>query len=150
MYKVNVVVQEKKWRQQVPNINKILNKNFEIVFSNLKNFKNKNLEVTILLTNTKNMKLLNKKFRNIFKDTDVLSFPNYKKKFFLQKKLVKNLYLGDLALSFEYIKKQPMNFLDYLHKIYVHGCLHLIGYEHNNDANYKIMNALEKKILNKI
>ena len=54
------------------------------------------------------MKKLNKDFRRILEDTDVLSFPHHEKNFFLKKKLptMDNIYLGDLALSYDYIKKQ--------------------------------------------
>ena len=104
----------------------------------------------MLLTGKSNMKELNKKFRKISKDTDVLSFPNYKKEFFLKKNKIRNLYLGDLAFSYDYIKKQKVDFLKYVNKIFVHGCLHLIGYEHNNMKNYKVMSDLENKIIIKI
>ena len=103
-----------------------------------------------LLTDKKNMKQLNKRFRKISKDTDVLSFPNYEKIFFSKNSKIKNLYLGDLAFSYDYIKKQKTDFLEYINKIFIHGCLHLIGYEHNNLKNYKSMSLVEKKLLIKI
>ena len=150
MFKININVEGGRWKTKVPKIKKILSKNFKSTFSNLKKFHNKNLEMSVLLTDKKNMKILNKKFRKTFKDTDVLSFPNYEKKFFLTKITNNYLYLGDLALSYDYIIKQKINFLDYLNKIFIHGCLHLVGYEHNNEKNFKKMNLLEKKIISKI
>ncbi len=150
MFKININVEGGRWKTKVPKIEKILSKNFKSTFSNLKKFHHKNLEMSVLLTDKKNMKILNKKFRKTFKDTDVLSFPNYEKKFFLTKITNNYLYLGDLALSYDYIIKQKKNFLDYLNKIFIHGCLHLVGYEHNNEKNFKKMNLLEKKIISKI
>ncbi len=150
MFKININVEGGRWKTKVPKIEKILSKNFKSTFSNLKKFHHKNLEMSVLLTDKKNMKILNKKFRKTFKDTDVLSFPNYEKKFFLTKITNNYLYLGDLALSYDYIIKQKINFLDYLNKIFIHGCLHLVGYEHNNEKNFKKMNLLEKKIISKI
>jgi probable rRNA maturation factor len=150
MFKASILVEAGNWKKEVPGIEKILNKNFKKIFSSLKKFNNKNLEVSILLTDKKNMKQLNKKFRKISKDTDVLSFPNYEKIFFSKNSKIKNLYLGDLAFSYDYIKKQKTDFLEYINKIFIHGCLHLIGYEHNNLKNYKTMSLVEKKLLIKI
>ena len=150
MFKASILVEAGNWKKEVPGIEKILNKNFKKIFSSLKKFDNKNLEVSILLTDKKNMKQLNKKFRKISKDTDVLSFPNYEKIFFSKNSKIKNLYLGDLAFSYDYIKKQKTDFLEYINKIFIHGCLHLIGYEHNNLKNYKSMSLVEKKLLIKI
>ena len=150
MFKASILVEAGNWKKEVPGIEKILNKNFKKIFSSLKKFNNKNLEVSILLTDKKNMKQLNKKFRKISKDTDVLSFPNYEKIFFSKNSKIKNLYLGDLAFSYDYIKKQKADFLEYINKIFIHGCLHLIGYEHNNLKNYKSMSLVEKKLLIKI
>jgi len=150
MFKTSILVEAGNWKKEVPRIEKILNKNFKKIFSSLKKFNNKNLEVSILLTDKKNMKQLNKRFRKISKDTDVLSFPNYEKIFFSKNSKIKNLYLGDLAFSYDYIKKQKTDFLEYINKIFIHGCLHLIGYEHNNLKNYKAMSLVEKKLLIKI
>ena len=150
MFKASILVEAGNWKKEVPGIEKILNKNFKKIFSSLKKFDNKNLEVSILLTDKKNMKQLNKRFRKISKDTDVLSFPNYEKIFFSKNSKIKNLYLGDLAFSYDYIKKQKTDFLEYINKIFIHGCLHLIGYEHNNLKNYKSMSLVEKKLLIKI
>jgi len=150
MFKANILINKNSWIKEVPAIEKLLKKNFKTIFNSIKNFKNKNIEVSVLLTGKSNMKELNKKFRKISKDTDVLSFPNYKKEFFLKKNNIRNLYLGDLAFSYDYIKKQKVDFLKYVNKIFVHGCLHLIGYEHNNMKNYKVMSDLEKKIIIKI
>ena len=103
----------------------------------------------MLLTNKTKMKKLNKDFRRILKDTDVLSFPHHEKNFFLKRKLptMNNIYLGDLAFSYDYIKKQKTNFVEYVNKIFIHGCLHLVGYEHDNLKNYKEMYSLERKLL---
>ena len=126
MFKLNINVERGKWKKKVPDIEKVLLKNFKIIFRVFKKFTKKNLEASVLLTDKKNMKMLNKKFRKIYKDTDVLSFPNYKKNFYLNKIKNKTLYLGDLAFSYDYIEKQKIDFLDYLNKIFIHGCLHLV------------------------
>ena len=151
MFKINIVAEDLRWKKEVPTIEKILKKNFKKIFTFLGYVaKKQNLEISVLLTNKEVMKKLNKNFRKIKKDTDVLSFPNYKKNFFLKEKNIKDLYLGDLALSYDYIKKQKLDFLNYMNKIFIHGCLHLIGYEHNNLKSYRVMSSVEKKLLSDI
>ncbi|MAW01540.1 MAG: rRNA maturation RNase YbeY [Candidatus Pelagibacter sp.] len=77
----------------------------------------------------------------------MLSFPWEDKKFYKGKINKKNIYLGDLAISYNYIKKQEENFEVYLKKIMIHGFLHLIGYDHDNKKNYLKMEEKQKKIL---
>ena len=93
--------------------------------------------------------LLNKKFRNKDKHTDVLSFPFNKK----QKKL-KEKYLGDIIISFNYMNK-PKNLDNYdfkikTVKIFIHGFLHLLGHDHQKNKEYKQMLNEEKKIFKSI
>ena len=97
------------------------------------------------------MKKLNKKFRNQNKSTDVLSFPflsSSNLKFAKQKKF----YIGDVATSYEIIssRSKKNNFFLEFDKAWVHGLLHLIGYNHINNKDYFKMNKIEKKILNSI
>ena len=89
------------------------------------------------------MKNLNYKFRKKNKPTDVLSFP-------INHKMLNNLYIGDIAISYEIINKRSRNsnfFLEF-DKIWVHGYLHLLGYKHKKLLDYKIMSKKENLILN--
>ena len=150
MFKVNIIVEDSKWRKEIPAIEKMLKKKVKKIYSSIdRTSQKKNLEISVLLTNKTKMKKLNKDFRKTLKDTDVLSFPHYEKNFFLKRKLptMNNIYLGDLAFSYDYIKKQKTNFVEYVNKIFIHGCLHLVGYEHDNLKNYKEMYSLERKLL---
>jgi len=150
MFKVNIIVEDSKWKKEIPTIEKMLKKNVKKIYSSIdRTSKKKNLEISVLLTNKTKMKKLNKDFRRTLKDTDVLSFPYHEKNFFLKRKLptIGKIYLGDLAFSYDYIKKQKTNFVEYVNKIFIHGCLHLVGYEHDNLKNYKEMHLLERKLL---
>ena len=108
-------------------------------------FIKKNVSLTILLSNNKNIKKLNKKFRNKNKPTDVLSFP-------LEKKLnlKKNLYLGDIVISYEFMNNpkslKNLEFKNNVTKIFIHGFLHLLGYDHVKMKDFKKMIKEEKKI----
>ena len=155
MVKVNLVIEHKNWKSRYPKINSFLKKIIEKILSSIFSSRVIIFEISILLTGTKNMKYLNKKFRKINKDTDVLSFPAEEKNFFKKGlKSKKKVYLGDIALSYQYIesitKKQNTSFDDYFKKMLVHGVLHLIGYEHDSFKKYKKMNLLEQKIIRNI
>ena len=155
MVKVNLVIDHKNWKFKYPKVNLFLTKNIKKILLSIFSSHKTNFEISILLTGSKNMKNLNKKFRKINKDTDVLSFPAEEKDFFDEDlKSKKKIYLGDLALSYQYIeaitKKQKTSFDYYFKKMLVHGVLHLIGYEHNSLKKYKKMSSLEKKIIRNI
>jgi probable rRNA maturation factor len=155
MVKVNLVIDYKNWKFRYPKVNLFLTKSIKKILLSIFSSHKTHFEISILLTGSKNMKDLNKKFRKINKDTDVLSFPAEEKDFFEKNfKSKKKVYLGDLALSYQYIKvitkKHKINFDYYLKKMLVHGVLHLIGYEHNSLKKYKKMTLLEKKIIRNI
>ncbi len=125
---------------------KIIYKKKTLKLNKLKLFKNKSTNYTIFLTNNKKMRQLNKKFRNKNKPTDVLSFPFQNKI-----KNTKNTYLGDIAISYEIVKKKSKNsnFLLEFDKMWIHGYLHLLGYDHKKNKEYHKMIKLENLILNK-
>tara|TARA_B100001758_G_C18294678_1_gene548953 strand:- start:636 stop:1088 length:453 start_codon:yes stop_codon:yes gene_type:complete len=144
MIKCNIVLDTKIWIKKI----KKPDNYFKLKLKKLSKFhffRKKNHEFTILLTNNNKMKKLNLKFRNKNKITDVLSFP-------LKIKSKNKLYVGDIAISFEIInKRSKSSFFDLeFDKMWIHGYLHLIGYDHKNLNDYKIMLKKEKTILNYI
>ena len=151
MIKVNVEINSKSWHKKIKNPKTYFNKKLKKISKIVKFFEGKNITFTILLTNSLNMKKLNKKFRNQNKSTDVLSFPFFSSnnlKFTKQKKI----YMGDIAASYEIInsRSKKNNFLLEFDKVWVHGLLHLMGYNHVKNKDYFKMNRIEKKILNSI
>ena len=151
MIKVNVEINSKSWHKKIKNPKKYFSKKLKKISKIVKFFKGKNITFTILLTSSINMKKLNKKFRNQNKPTDVLSFPFFSSnnlKFIKQKKI----YIGDVATSYEIInsRSKKKNFLLEFDKAWVHGFLHLIGYNHIKNKDYSKMNKIEKRILNSI
>ena len=151
MIKVNVEINNKSWHKKISNPTKYLTKKLRKISKILKFLKAKNINFTILLTNSFNMKKLNKKFRNHNKSTDVLSFPFFSKK---NLKLVKNknFYAGDIAISFEIINLRSKNssfFLEF-DKAWIHGFLHLLGYNHIKNKDFFKMDRIEKIILKSI
>jgi len=151
MIKVNVEVNNKSWHKKIKNPKKYFYAKLKKISNIVKFFKKRNLVFTILLTSSLKMKKLNKKFRNKNKPTDVLSFPSFSLNE-LKLKREKNVYIGDIALSFEIINKySKKNFFNSeFDKAWVHGLLHLIGYDHKKDKDYYKMNKIEKRILDSI
>jgi len=151
MIKVNVEVNNKPWQKKIKSPKRYLNKKLKKISKILPFFKKKNLIFTIFLTNLSGIKKLNKKFRKQNKPTDVLSFPFFsQKKFKLDKE--KNMYIGDIATCYEIInfRSKKTNFFLEFDKAWVHGFLHLLGYNHIKNKDYFEMNRIEKRILNSI
>ena len=151
MIKVNVEINNKSWRKKIKNPKKYINQKLKKISKIIKFFKNKNVTFTILLTNSLNMQKLNKKYRKLNKSTDILSFPTFSKK---NLKLIreKKIYIGDLAASYEIIlsRSKSKNFLKEFDKVWIHGLLHLIGYDHIRNKDFYKMSKIEKRILNLI
>ena len=144
MTSADVVLDNNLWEKKIKNP-KIYIKKKLVKLNNLSLFKKKSKNHTIFLTNNKKMRELNKKFKNKNKTTDVLSFPfhnkiNYKK----------NIYLGDIAISYEIINKRSKNsnFLVEFDKMWIHGYLHLLGHNHKKKKDFIKMQKLENLILN--
>ena len=151
MIKVNVEIDHEPWHKKIKNPKKYFLKKLKKISNQVKLFQSKNITFTILLTNSLNLKKLNKKFRKKNKSTDVLSFPSFSKmNLKLKKKEV--FYIGDLAISYQIIniRAKKNNFLLEFDKAWVHGLLHLMGYDHIQNKDYFKMNSIEKKILNSI
>jgi len=150
MHKINICIESKVWIKHCNNIDKKIKQILRKSIESEKIFDQKNIEITVLLTNSNKMKYLNDKFRKKNKDTDVLSFPNEEPLFYKKKIINKNLYLGDIALSYDYINKKHQKFDLYLKKILIHGFLHLIGHNHENNKSYLEMEKAQSKIMNLI
>tara|TARA_B100000989_G_scaffold228934_1_gene175866 strand:+ start:213 stop:650 length:438 start_codon:yes stop_codon:yes gene_type:complete len=143
MIKINVVVDSPKWKKKIKNLKNYF-KLKQRKFNNCNSSKSVK-EFTVFLTSNHKMKNLNNKFRKINKPTDVLSFP-------LNIKLRKYLYLGDIAISFEIIHKRSLKsiFDHELDKMWIHGYLHLKGYDHQKNVDYKKMHKKENLIFKQL
>ena len=150
MIKINVEIENKSWSKKIKNPKKYFKQKLKKISNIINFFKNKNVTFTILLTNSLNMKKLNNKFRKKNKSTDILSFPAFSSKGL---KLIKKkkIYIGDLAASYEIINSRTKrDFFEEFDKAWVHGLLHLIGYDHVKDKDFYKMNKVEKRILSLI
>ena len=151
MIKINVITNNNNWFNYLKKPNDYIYR--KIVKLNLKEkkFKRNKIFCTILLSGNKEIKNLNRKFRKKNKATDILSFPFQTKKEFKKKlKLKKEIYLGDIIINLNKIKSKNVkkNFKLQFDNLWIHGLVHLFGYDHKSDNDFKIMRRIEKKYLN--
>ncbi len=148
MIKVNVLSEEKSWSKKLKKKEFFFNKLCKL-FPKKFRFSNKKIYLTLLLSNNKKIKKLNKKFRKKNKATDILSF-----RFNQNVKNLKEFYLGDIIISFNFINK-PKNLSNYdfkkkVCKIFIHGFLHLLNFDHIKKKDYRIMLKEEQKIFKSV
>jgi len=99
-------------------------------------------EVTVLLADDAEIRSLNNRFRAVDKPTNVLSFPA--EPLFAP-------HLGDVILAYETCAReaadQGKSLRDHLQHLVAHGVLHLLGWDHQSDAEAEAMEALERDVL---
>lgn len=118
------------------------------------------ISVSIASATKDEIKQINKKYREIDKVTDVLSFPIFTKeelKDIINKeddKKIKSLELGDIIICLDIVKVQAVEYetgiLRELLYMITHGMCHLVGYDHIENEEKKEMRKLEEEILRKL
>ena len=105
-------------------------------------------KLTIRLSNDKEVKAFNLKWKGINKSTNILSFLNNDQVFSSENNMV---YLGDIIISYDTlikeVKVRKIDFQDHLSHILIHGILHLKGYTHDKEKDTRIMQNEEKRLL---
>ena len=134
MISVDVVSEEKAWSKKLKK-KELFFKKICRSFPKKYKFLQKKVSFTLLLSNNKSIKKLNKIFRNKDKPTDILSFPSNKKL-----KKIKENYIGDIIISYNFIDKPKSQsfkfFKEKLIKTFIHGFLHLLNFDHIKDKDY--------------
>ena len=134
MISVDVVSEEKAWSKRLKK-KELFFKKICRSFPKKYKFLQKKVSFTLLLSNNKSIKKLNKSFRNKDKPTDILSFPSNKKL-----KKIKENYIGDIIISYNFIDKPKSQsfkfFKEKLIKTFIHGFLHLLNFDHIKDKDY--------------
>ncbi len=150
MIKINVILANTIWKKYLRNPQNFLNIKVRKLNKKNRSYKKKILNCSLLLSGTKEIKNLNKKFRKKNKSTDILSFPFYEKKFLLNIiKKKKEIYLGDMIININMIKKKNnlTKFKEEFNKLWIHGLLHLLGFNHKKNKDFNTMSRIEKKYL---
>ena len=135
---------------------KIIRKVIETCFEEEK-LQNSKLYVNVILTNPKNIKEINTKFRKIEKETDVLSFPMFEKEdieFFKNSENEIEEVLGDIIVSIERVKEQAIEYGHSFEREFaymlVHGFYHLRGYDHMEKEEKAQMREKEENVLSQL
>ena len=107
-------------------------------------------DLTILIDTPEHIRTLNREFRNVDAVTDVLTFPAWEGEISLSA----DGYLGDIMICYDRAKEQAEayghSFLRELSFLAVHGCLHLLGYDHMTEADERVMREKQTAILDSI
>lgn len=115
--------------------------------------RNKDSELSVIFVTAEQIHVVNKEYRSIDRPTDVISFAlcDSEESYVMMEG---NLELGDIFINIEAIRSQAV---DYGHSekreacfLFTHGLLHLLGYDHGNDEEERVMFALQDEILNDI
>lgn len=128
-------------------IEKVVEKCFEI-----EKLEKKKLYISIILTNPENIRKTNNEYRQIDKETDVLSFPMFEKDEIPEIKGKFYEALGDIMISIAKVKEQAIeyghSFERELSYMVVHGFYHLMGYDHMTEDEKNEMRKKEEYVLN--
>ena len=153
MYEISYLNVEKGQEDWEAIVKKVLDKCFEE-----EGLLDSKLIMTITFTTPEEIRNINKKYRKIDKATDVLSFPMFEKDE-LDEKIKSGDFpyedvLGDVIISIEKVREQAEeyghSFERELSYMLVHGFYHLMGYDHIEEEDKKIMRPKEEKILNEL
>lgn len=130
------------------NLPKSLLESLEQVFilvSNSEGLEDANINLSFI--SSKEMQSLNKQYRGLDKDTNVLSFENQD----ISREHTKNI--GDIAICYPYVvdeaKKENKELDNHITHMFIHGTLHILGYDHENESEANNMELKEIELLSK-
>jgi probable rRNA maturation factor len=155
----NVLFKDKRWTE-VP-LEEIAKTALNLIVDRFLG-KNNNFEVSILASNDSEIRKLNKNFRGKNTNTNIISWPEYnpqsKQPGDFPKQINKSksdpegkTFLGNLAISFERCsteaEEKNINFEDHILHLLLHGYLHLVGFNHQNELDATLMENIEIRLL---
>ena len=133
------------WRE-LPRARAIARETIAAAVAETKSVLREGVEVSLCLADDAALRALNARWRGIDKPTNVLSFPSAP-----SDRVGQASTLGDIALAYETLAREAeelgVPLADHYRHLLAHGFLHLIGYDHETDAEAERMEALETRIL---
>ncbi len=161
---VDLSLQCEKWRDALPDYEQIIQNSLQQIIENVPEGKIldkfSHLEISIVLCDDEYISHLNKNFRSQDKATNVLSFQG------IETDQIKNYLsktedipdypqiLGEIYIAYETMINEAqaasLALRDHFYHLNLHGLLHLLGYDHIEDNDAKVMEALETKLLAKL
>ncbi len=137
---IDISIECKDWEAELPDIESHIRTTAMAVLKAME-IEDQATELSVVLSNDKFIQVLNKQWRGKDKPTNVLSFPQEEPEL-----------MGDVIMAFETVKReateQDKDFEDHAKHLIVHGVLHLLGHDHEEDEEAEKMEALEIRILN--
>lgn len=134
---IEIEIEDERWSAAVPDAEALVREAAEAALAG-----ERGSQVSVLLTNDETVRQLNDRFRSKDAPTNVLSFPALENP---------EGFLGDIALAFGVCEReaseQGKTLAHHLQHLVAHGALHLVGYDHQTDAEAEAMEALEREIL---
>ena len=147
MVDISYKIESLEWNKNFPSYKKCISNSVSQIFKKVKYSSKSEMSISFLLTSNSKIKLLNQRYRNKNKPTNVLSFP-------MHEQIENKNYLGDVVIACEKIvdesSEQNIKKYEYLSKMTIHGVLHLLGYKHDTDSQFNKMDSIEKNILKEI
>ena len=148
-FDIDIDVSDEKWHDLIEDIENHTHDVIKNILSNLLS-NAEHVEISIVLSNDDFIQNLNKDYRNKDKPTNVLSFPQTEE----DEMDMPALMLGDIIITSGVIeqeaKEQSKSIKDHYTHMLVHGCLHLLHYDHITDEQAEEMESLEIKILDNL
>jgi probable rRNA maturation factor len=133
---IEIEIEDAAWSEALPDAEAVVNRAATAALGTVEG------DVVILLTDDESVRDINARFRDRDRPTNVLSFPAAESAF---------PHLGDLTLAFgvcaREAQEQGKTLSDHLSHLTVHGVLHLLGRDHEDDAEADEMEAEERSIL---
>lgn len=154
-HNVEVIIQCDKWKK-VPRIRQLAEEmvNAAIEYAGYGASKGYRFTLAVLLDDDKTVRALNHDFRGKNKPTNILSFPHFEgsvEEHLDNARQPEGFILGDMVLAFETVereaKEQSKAIADHAAHLCLHGALHLLGFDHENDDEAAMMEDVEVRIL---
>ena len=159
-FEVFLDVEDERWKKAIDHLEELVEQVkksvIDVVYDDVDFLKkDKNFSINLALSNDVEVHRLNKEFRGVDKPTNVLSFANVDDAFFEQMlNQETDIELGDVIVAFETMKQQAqeidVSFQDHFCHLWVHGMLHVLGYDHIKENERAEMEAKETEILAKL
>jgi len=146
-FEIDILIEDDRWSESVELIDALASRSCRAAMAHLNAYslpQKTFSEVSLALMNDTKIQQLNAQFRDKDKPTNVLSFPGMEIDGFTP-------LLGDIVLAYETVVREAtersLKLKDHVVHLIVHGFLHLQGYDHENDADARIMESIEIKTL---
>ena len=156
--KINVylTMEDKRWEKVLPDVSALVQQTADVaakrVWSDVWFLdENKTFSVNLCLSNDEAVHKLNREFRGVDKPTNVLSFANYEDDSFEDMLEADDVELGDVIVALETLEReaeeQGVSLKAHFMHLWLHGLLHILGYDHIKESDAQVMEGLEIEIL---